>query len=187
MRGTLTLVAAAALAMPAGGGAAAPSALVLGDSLAQGTARYLPDYLPGWRFQQIVGTGVHTAEGVASVRALGPQLPRFIVVSLGTNDDPRLAAAFRASVRSVMDAAGQRRCVVWPTIARPRTLGSTYAGYNRALAAEARLRPNLLVVDWAAMTRAHPEWLRRDGVHASTAGYRARAAAIARALVACPR
>jgi lysophospholipase L1-like esterase len=161
------------------------SAIVVGDSLAAGTRPYLPQLLPGWTLHQQAAKGVQTPEGVASVRRLRLRLPGHLVVSLGTNDDPRLVAQFRRSVRTVLALAGSGRCVVWPNIVRPRAHGVSYAGFNRALAAEARLDTGLRVVDWAAMTRAHPGWLRRDGVHATAAGYRARAAAIARELAAC--
>ncbi len=39
-----------------------------------------------------------------------------------------------------------------------------------------------MLVDWVGMVRRHPWWLSDDGVHVSVAGYRARAAAIARAI-----
>ena len=185
----LVLLAAAfvVLALPAAGGTATTghSALVLGDSLALGTKPYLPDLLPGWRLRQVVDVGFHTIEGVKKVRAYGSSLPHYVVLSLGTNDDPRFVSGFRSSIRSVMAAAGAGRCVVWPNIVRPPAVGTTYAGYNRALAAEARARANLLVVDWVSLARAHPEWLRKDGVHVNATGYKARAAAIARALASC--
>jgi lysophospholipase L1-like esterase len=185
----LALLAAAAvvvLVLPAAGGTApGHSALVLGDSLALGTKPYLPNLLPGWRLRQVVDIGFHTTEGVKQVRAYGSSLPHYVVLSLGTNDDPRLVSGFRSSIRSVMAAAGPERCVVWPNIVRPPAVGTTYAGYNRALAAEGRARANLLVVDWVSLARAHPEWLRKDGVHVNAAGYKARAAAIARALASC--
>jgi lysophospholipase L1-like esterase len=41
-----------------------------------------------------------------------------------------------------------------------------------------------VLVDWAGMVRRHPGWLTSDGVHPGIAGYRARAAAIATAIVA---
>jgi lysophospholipase L1-like esterase len=188
MRRTVSLVVAvAAGAIPAAGGTAgAPSALVVGDSLAQGMRPYLSQQLPGWRVTHVVRVGFHTADGVERVRALGRGLPRYVVLSLGTNDDPRNISGFHAAVRAVLRTAGTRRCVVWPNIARRSAAGTTYAGFNRALAAEARSSPNLRVVDWVGMTRRHPAWIRADGVHATAAGYRARAAAVARALAACP-
>jgi lysophospholipase L1-like esterase len=186
MRRTVFLVAVLAAALPASGGSvSAPTALVLGDSLAVGTRPYLAGYLPGWRLRHVVATSFHTEDGVDRVRALGGRLPQFLVISLGTNDDPRDVSGFRAAVRSIVRTAGNGRCVVWPNIVRPPAVGASYAGYNRALAREARSAQNLRVIDWARMTRRHPAWVRRDGVHVTAAGYRARAAAVASALAAC--
>ena len=185
-RTVVALLAVATLAVPLGSSASSGrSAVVVGDSLAVGTGPYLPGLLPGWQVRQIAHGGVTTATGIARLQALGTTLPHYVVISLGTNDDPRAVERFRAEVRSVLATAGSRRCVVWPNIVRPRTLGATYAGLNRVLAEEAAANRRLRVVDWQGLVRAHPAWLRSDGVHGTVAGYRGRAAAIARALAAC--
>jgi lysophospholipase L1-like esterase len=106
-------------------------------------------------------------------------------VSLGTNDDPNQVAGFRAAIEEVMEVAGERRCVVWTNIVRPPYEGTSYDGYNRALAREARARDNLRVVNWARMVERNPEWLAEDGVHVSADGYRARAKTVARQVQAC--
>jgi lysophospholipase L1-like esterase len=85
----------------------------------------------------------------------------------------------------VMDAAGPRRCVVWANIVRPPVAGTSYAGYNRALAEESRSREKLHLVDWVRMVRGNPHWLAEDGVHVTAEGYQARARAIARAVRRC--
>ena len=76
--------------------------------------------------------------------------------------------------------------MVWANVVRPPYRGVSYRGYNRALADEASRRENLRVLNWVRMVRRHPEWLAGDGVHASAAGYRARAKAVARAVTQCP-
>jgi lysophospholipase L1-like esterase len=84
-----------------------------------------------------------------------------------------------------MEVAGPRRCVVWTNIVRPPVGGTSYAGYNRALAAESRPRENLRVVNWARMVHANPQWLAGDGVHVNAEGYAARAKAIAESVRRC--
>ncbi len=69
---------------------------------------------------------------------------------------------------------------------RPPYRRVSYRAYNRVLAEEDEARDNLLVLNWVRMVRRHPEWLARDGVHVSAAGYRARARAVARAVGRCP-
>ena len=178
------LVLAAVATLPAGAasdGAQARAVLDVGDSLAVGTSRYLGAALPGYRIRRLHEIGLHA--GAAAAAVVGTQtLPGVLVVSAGTNDDPRNVSAFRQAVESVVTAAGPHRCVVWPTIARPPAGGATYDRLNSALARLARRHANLVVVDWAALVRGHPAWLAADGVHVASEGYRARAAAIAAAI-----
>jgi GDSL-like Lipase/Acylhydrolase family len=158
-----------------------------GDSLSVGTGWYLSTYLPGWTFRGTVAVSRHAYQGVYAVelRAREGLLERVVVVDLGTNDDPSAVSRFRADVREVVRVAGPSRCVVWSTINRPPYNGVSYDGYNATLAVlDARYR-NLHVFDWAGLARAHPEWFGPDGVHPTAAGYRARAAGLARVIKSC--
>ena len=186
----LAVCAAPALWPVAAGDASAaqgPSRRLLhnGDSLAVGTQLYMREALPGWRIRQSVDISRHAAEGPAVLRRLGARLPRVVVVSLGTNDDPRAVQVFRHAISSTMQVAGSRRCVVWANIVRPPVGGAGYGGLNRVLADEARRRRNLRVFQWAAMARAHRGWFGPDRVHPSGVGYRARAHGIADTVRRC--
>jgi hypothetical protein len=155
------LLAAAGVTAPAAAGEE-QRLFVDGDSLAVGTQPYFPEVLPGW--------DIRTSAAV----------------SLGTNDDPRNTGAFRSAIRDVMAVAGPSRCVVWATIQRPPVAGAPYTAYNAILRAEGRRRPNLKVVRWRRLARAHPEWLGPDRVHVDGVGYRARARAYADQIRHCP-
>jgi lysophospholipase L1-like esterase len=181
LAGAALAVAAAAPAAQAAGG----RLFVVGDSLAEGTRPYIPKELPDWRVRQSTKVSRHASDGGDVLRRYGSSLARVVHVSLGTNDDPRQTAAFRAAVTDVMDVAGSDRCVVWANILRPAYRGVSYRGYNRVLADEDERRDNLLVLNWVRMVRRHPDWLARDGVHVSAAGYAARAAAVARLVRRC--
>lgn len=156
--------------------------LDLGDSLSVGTDRYLRERLRGYRIERVHDVGLHASEAAAVVARVGPRLPKVVVVSAGTNDDPRQVSAFASSVSAVLRSAGPTRCVVWSTISRPPAVGATYAGLNRALTRAAGRNENLILVDWASMVRRNPSWPSDDGVHVGAAGYKARAAAIATAV-----
>jgi lysophospholipase L1-like esterase len=158
------------------------SVLDLGDSLSVGTAPYLRARLRGYRVARIYETGLHAYDAAAIVARDRTDLPAVLVVSAGTNDDPRIVFTFIRAISDIVAAAGRQRCVVWPTIVRPAAVGATYGRLNRALVRAAARHPNLVLVDWVGMVRRHPWWLSEDGVHVSVAGYRARAAAIATAI-----
>ena len=159
--------------------------LSYGDSLSVGTDLFLAGYLRGWSVRSITEVSRHAVDVPGALSGYGSSLPRVVVVSAGTNDDPGRVSGFARIVRRTLAIAGPSRCVVWSTIVRPPYQGVSYAGYNRALAAIARRHPNLRVLDWAAMARAHPSWFGSDGVHPSMTGYRARAAAVARLVERC--
>ena len=185
MRRLSLVMLCAALCAPAAADAKSRRLLVNGDSLAVGTKPYIPRELDGWKVTQSTAISRHAHQGAAVMRRYGRRLPRVIHVSLGTNDDPGQVVGFSAAIEDVMEVAGERRCVVWANIVRPPVGGTSYAAYNRALAREDRERDNLRVVNWARMTKRHPEWLAADGVHVSAAGYRARAKAVARQVERC--
>jgi hypothetical protein len=169
-----------------GGSAQAASgrALVVGDSLAEGTEAPLAQLLPGWRIRTSAYTGRPTADGVSEITS-ARNLPPVLVVSLGTNDDPSATSTFQGQVEAVLEAAGAGRCVIWPNIVRPPYNGVSYVGYNRVLAQVAAANPNLTVVDWVGIVRRDPGLLAPDGAHATPGGYEARAQAIAAAIATC--
>lgn len=191
--GAVLLAPAAAPAAPDPGprpaaGAAkvrAHSVLVDGDSLAVGTAPYLPGDLPGWRVRQSADISRHTPDGVSLLKAYGRHLPHVVVLSLGTNDDPRTASSFRHDIHRALRIVGRHRCIVWPLIHRPPVAGATYHGYNRAIADVARGQKRLRAFNWERMARRHPYWFGSDGVHPDATGYQARARALARHVRRC--
>ena len=187
-RAVLVLAAACALfaALPAHGGQGSRTLLQYGDSLSVGTGLYLAGSLRGWSVSESYGISRHAYEAPGGLRALGSGLPRVIVISLGTNDDPSAVARFSRYVRDVVSVAGPGRCVIWSTIVRPAYAGVSYDGYNAVLRRAARTYRTLRVFDWQAMARANPQWFGGDGVHPTVAGYRARAAALARLAKTCP-
>jgi lysophospholipase L1-like esterase len=156
--------------------------LDLGDSLSVGTDPYLRKRLRGYRIERLYDVGLHAYDAATVVERSRVSLPSVLVISAGTNDDPRGVSTFARAISAILRTAGEERCVVWPTIRRPAAVGATYDGYNRALARTASRHPQLVLVDWVGMVRRHPTWLSRDGVHVSVEGYRARAAAIASAV-----
>jgi lysophospholipase L1-like esterase len=184
----------AALVVVLAGSALAPGAatsdrslLLVGDSLSVGAAPYLESALSGYRIRTSHRVGLLSGEVARRVVRSRASLPPVLVVSAGTNDHPTEVPDFARAVSTVLGAAGRRRCVVWPTIVRPPVGGTTYAGLNAALGRAARRNGRLVLVDWVGLVQKNPRLLRADGVHATAAGYRARAAAIARAVTTrCP-
>jgi hypothetical protein len=180
-------VFAAPLALPTGLGGG-DSVVVIGDSLAVGMAPDLQALLPGRPVLVDARVGRPLDEGMAVLAGADP--PRAsLLFSLFTNDDPIRIDALDAAVRASVASLGPRGCAVWATIVRRKVGGRSYAAVNarlRALALDPALSGRLLIADWAQAVRGHRrQWLVRDGVHGTAAGYWARAQLYADALARC--
>jgi hypothetical protein len=180
-------VFSAPLAAPAGLGGG-NTVVVIGDSLAVGMAPALQGLLPGRPVLVDARIGRPLDEGMAVLAGSDPPKASF-AYSLFTNDDPLRIEQLDAAVRSSVAVLGQHGCAVWATIVRPKVGGRTYAQVNarlRALSVDPALSGRLLIADWAEAVRGHRKaWLARDKVHATAAGYLARAQLYADALGGC--
>lgn len=168
--------------------ASAPSSktvLSLGDSLAVGTDEYLGGLLPDWAILTSAVVGRRSDQGLVALKRRKGELPRVLLLSLGTNDDPNDVDEFAETIEEVERLAGPRRCIIWATIVRPPVNGTTYDAFNAVLRAEdSRLR-SFRVLDWATIVKRSPRYLRNDGVHAVAEGYKARATEAARVIHRC--
>lgn len=168
-----------------GGGSAV---VLIGDSLAIGMAPALQGLLPGRPVLVDARVGRPLDEGMQILAGATP--PRGeLAFSLFTNDDPVRIEQLDQAVRASVAALGAYGCAVWATVVRPKVARRSYAAVNdrlRALAQDPALAGRLLIADWAQAVRGHRrQWLARDGVHATPAGYLARAQLYADALSAC--
>jgi hypothetical protein len=171
----------------------APALVLIGDSLALGIAQPLTLDLPGWVVRLDARIGRPLAEGmdVLATSALPAQrapVRAVLAFSLYTNDAPAGVDQLEAAVRAGVARLGPHDCAVWATISRPAVHGVSYRAANErllALAADPLLAGRLLVVPWAQAVRTHHGWKAHDHVHATAAGYLARARMYADAALAC--
>ncbi len=155
--------------------------LLIGDSLGLGIQPYLSGLLPGWSVTSDSRTGRPLAEGMDRWRAERGDAA-VSAFSLFTNDAPTSTSALESAVReSAADG-----CAVWATIVRPPQGGVSYARANTVLQRLAQELPGrVVVVPWAQTVRDNPSFVGSDGVHATTAGYQARAQLYASAIQSC--
>jgi hypothetical protein len=148
------------------------SRLAVGDSLMVSVTPWMRS--KGFRVHAKVGRQFSTAPGI--VRSFGADLPRNVVVELGTNGTVSLRAC-----RSVVRAAGKNRRVFLVT---PRVPRSWEAGNVRTLRACDRsfAAKRVRIIDWHGHSKGHPEWFAGDRVHLSSSGRRAFSRLIVRAV-----
>jgi hypothetical protein len=115
------------------------------------------------------------------------------VFALGTNDTANVAVGSAVGLMARierMTAVAHGEPVMWVNTHTLLSFGpwseANMQAWNADLVRACALYPNMRIFNWAGMDR--PAWHISDGIHYTSAGYAARAAAIARALArAFPR
>jgi lysophospholipase L1-like esterase len=185
-RGAALLAAVALLAACGGGGSSAESAaqpspstpseasrpvLVIGDSLTVGAELWgdLEAVLAeaGWRAEIVADDGQAVDWGIEQVRDRDT-VPDVVVVGLGTNPGGS-AETFpddAATMVAELTARGATTVLWWP----PGDV-SDRGRVARANALRAAAGGALVVPDWPGELARHPDWLSRDDIHLTDAGY----------------
>jgi hypothetical protein len=131
--------------------------------------------------------GLSTLAGT-SLPSTQPPARTVLAFSLFTNDAPADVDELDAAIRASVARLGTHDCAIWATISRPAVHGTSYRAANARLlrlAVEPQLAGRLLVVPWAEEVARHHGWKARDHVHATSAGYLARAQLYADAARSC--
>ncbi len=131
-----------------------------GDSMMVGSVHALEYYFPGIRMD--AKSNRRWSDAVTAVTARGDTNRRAVVLAFGTN-----AGVDEAAVKKVLDTLGPDRMVVLVNLMGPFARVDTD---NATLALVAKGRANVIVADWAAAVRNHPEQLQTDRVHPSLKG-----------------
>jgi hypothetical protein len=131
-----------------------------GDSMMVGSVHALEYYFPGIRMD--ARSNRRWGDAVTAVAARGATNRRAVVLAFGTN-----AGVDETSVKKVLDLLGPDRMVVLVNLMGPF---ARIDEDNATLGSVARPRANVIVADWAAAVRDHPEQLQADRIHPSLKG-----------------
>ena len=154
--GSVELVSVASVPQAAG----PRGRLAVGDSLMVSVTPWMRSQ--GFRVHAKVGRQFSTAPGI--VRSFGSDLPRNLVIELGTNGTVSLSTC-----RSVVRTAGKYRRVFLVTPRVPRSWEAGNLTTLRACDASFSSR-RVRIIDWHSHSDGHPEWFAADRVHLSNAG-----------------
>lgn len=139
-----------------------PPPLAIGDSVMIAAARRLAR--AGFEVDAREGRFMRSALRILHTRRRTATRPRVVVVALGTN-----FPATHREIRRALKLLGPHRKLALVTPERSwRALDSS------AIRTAKRRHPRRVrVLDWAALSTAHPEWFWGDGTHLRPAGARA--------------
>lgn len=164
--------APAALAEPRPAPAPAKDRYAIGDSVMLGARSQLRR--KGFIVNATVSRQAYSAP--AMVRKRGAELPRNLIVHLGTNGTFPLDTC-----RRIVANAGPHRRVFLVTVSVPRSWERSNNATIRKCASS--FRPGrVTVVDWNPLAKRHPAWFYSDQVHLKPAGARGFARLIDRAV-----
>jgi lysophospholipase L1-like esterase len=109
------------------------------------------------------------------------------MLALGTNDSANTGGDVEklgARIDAMMALLGTEQPALWTTTRTLRDRGpyknANTQSWTQALDQACARHPNMRVYDWASEVK--DEWFSKDGIHPNGAGYRERAARMARAL-----
>lgn len=181
----LPLALALALGLvPAQAQAQSGPVLVIGDSLEVGTGPHLRRDVAAVPVTVDARRGRTSSEGVRVLRKRLRPHHEVVVFDLGTNDDPSRVASFARNLTRVRDLAGER-CLVLATLNRPPLNSVSVAEMNRTVRDFVDATPDARLVDWEGAVEGDRALLAADRVHATPAGYAARARLVAAAVEEC--
>ncbi|MCH8614413.1 acyltransferase family protein [Arsenicicoccus dermatophilus] len=146
---------------------------IIGDSMVATTAAALEWYYPGVDLDGRSNRQWDEALGIIRERSSG--LRRAVVIDVGTNGSVK-----EDDLRQALDVIGPRRMVVLMTIYGRSDWIDQSNDVLRKVAAE---HPNVIVTEWNAVAKAHPDILQPDKTHPTTAGAHSFAKTIASGLV----
>lgn len=133
--------------------------LVVGDSIAEGSTAALENVLPGIEVDAEVGRPF--SEGADILRSRGKDLPKVVVIELGTNNGVT-AEEYASLVDDVRKAKNDVRVVAVTTWAERDWTETTNAAINDA--------PGVTVADWHKKVEDDPALLGADRLHPSSEG-----------------
>jgi len=103
-----------------------------------------------------------------------------LVLALGTNDANHADAV--APWRTLLSALPSSTCVVWP---RPYESSDRTTTFVHDMDDLLATLPNVHVIDWGSVVKAHREWLLPDGIHYGPDGTAAYASMLVDAVDIC--
>ena len=152
---------------------------------ALGVERFVPEIAGARSMVETYKDQPNATHVVRQMRASG--YAGCVVLALGTNDSANTGgnvAALEARMDAMMAIIGPDLPVLWTTTKTLHDRGpyqnAHMQSWTQALTDVCARNPKMRVYDWAS--EVHDDWFGSDGIHYGRAGYRERAARIARAL-----
>ncbi len=150
--------------------------VVVGDSVLQAAAPFLPEHLPAWSIVADTRVGRFLPEAIDVLRKRADQLGEVVVLNLGNNyhgDE----VAFAAEVEEAMEVLAEVDHVIWLTVGE---FEEEQAEVNAVLRAASEEHSNLVLLDWNTLWQNSDGWTGYDDLHLTPEGSEVYARVVAR-------
>ncbi len=149
---------------------------IVGDSVLQGAAPYVPDKLSTWSIIADTRVGRFLDEAIKVVKQRSSKdLGKIVVLNLGNNYGGD-QVIFQAQVEEMLDLLSGVDHVLWVNMGE---FEKVQREVNAVLRGELLTHPNLTLLDWDTLWKAEPNYTGNDHLHLTPDGADAYAALIA--------
>ena len=135
----------------------------VGDSVMLGAEANLKKKWPKGVVDAKVSRQISAANGILSDLKKKGKLGDIVVIHLGTNGD-----ASESTKDKIMSTIGSNRIVFWINTSYSKRLS-----FNTKIQNYADKYSNLYIIDWYNISKDHPEYFYKDGIHLKTEGRKA--------------
>ena len=145
--------------------------IIIGDSLTVGTkgaglaSEVVAAEFPAPIIEALEGRAI--SEGIQILKSVSPRPGDFVILALGTNNDPNPETIGNLVETAMIEANGAT--VMWVNVDL-----ATWTETNNVFVEKATAWQNMFLADWSAEATLNPSWRASDNVHYNSAGYEAR-------------
>ncbi len=150
--------------------------VVVGDSVLQAAAPFLPEHLPAWSLVADTRVGRFLPEAIEVLRKRSDQLGEVVVLNLGNNYNGD-EVAFAAEVEEAMTVLAEVDHVIWLTVGEYEP---EQVEVNTVLRSAAEVHRNLVLLDWNTIWQNSDGWTGYDDLHLTPEGSEVYARFVAR-------
>ena len=150
--------------------------LMVGDSVLQGAAPYVPDKLSSWSIIADTRVGRFLDEAIRVVKQRSAKdLGKIVVLNLGNNYGGD-QVVFQAQVEEMLGLLSTVEHVLWVNMGE---FEKAQGEVNAVLRSELLTHPNLTLLDWQTLWKTEPGYTGNDHLHLTPTGADAYAALVA--------
>ena len=140
----------------------------IGDSVMLGAVANLNELFPNGIFDGKVSRNIYGAISVAQTLKDEGKIGNPVIIGIGTNGE-----ASKTKRDEIMNIIGEDKVCFWVTVTNDQSVHA-----NANIRNYPEQYPNMHIIDWETISKEHPDYFYKDGIHLTPAGRKAYANAV---------